>query len=196
MDSKDQKDVATCIYGSSSVSTVSVKLQEFYTTDPDSWFLCAEAQFGLCAVCSNDIKYWYVLSAPDMETSTCTVLTVSSAQPGEKYTTLKKFLCKAFSLSRWECVERVLATNDLRDRKPSMLLNHLLYTLGNFGPKMLQHIFIWSLPSYIQDSLTRCDFTNLESLGDWADEIMSRHCRPALSVSNVLDDPLNSDFMD
>lgn len=56
-DLKDLKDVSTCTYGSSSVSAVSIKLLDFNASDPTSWFLWVEAQFGLHAICSDNTKY-------------------------------------------------------------------------------------------------------------------------------------------
>lgn len=50
------------------VATVSVKLPEFYQANPASWFLHAEAQFGIHGIISDETKYWHVLS--DLATKT------------------------------------------------------------------------------------------------------------------------------
>lgn len=101
MDS-DHKNVSTSTCSAANVSAMSVKLPDFYATDPASWCLSAKAQFGLRAVFSDDTKYWYILSALDMETSACAVRAVSNIPPRKKYSTLKRLLLKAFFLSRWE----------------------------------------------------------------------------------------------
>lgn len=99
----DINDAATCKLDPSTVSAVSVKLPDFYTMDPEAWFLHAEAQFGLRGVCSDDTQYWQAPASSDAETAVRATCAASPAAPGAKYTTLKKFLTKAFSLLHWEC---------------------------------------------------------------------------------------------
>lgn len=50
--------------------------------------------------------------------------------------------------------------------------------------------------TYIQDGLASSDFTDLEGLCDWADEIMSRQCCQTLSACNVSEQPLEDDTLD
>lgn len=137
------KDVVTYTHNPSTVLAVSGKLPDFYTTDPDAWFLHVEAQFGLHSVCSDNRKYWHILASLDAQTATRATCATSPVAPCVKYMTLKSFLIKAFSLSRWERAERILNTTTLGDRKPMALFNHLLTTLGSFGPDiLLQHVFL------------------------------------------------------
>lgn len=72
--------------------TVSIKLQDFYTKDPEAWFTCPEAQFGICSVTQNETRFWYVLTSLDAETSTHTNRIVHDAKTGSKYQCLKEHL--------------------------------------------------------------------------------------------------------
>lgn len=81
-------------------------------------------------------------------------------------------------------LERVLADTELGDRRPSALVNYLLCTLGKYGPEiLLQHVFLWALPTYMQDALAASECTDLESLGNRADAIMARPHRLRSSPS-------------
>lgn len=143
-----------------SVQVVSVKLPEFYVSDPATWFLCAETQFGLHNVTQDDTCFWHVLSAPDTETSALALHVASKATPGENYSTLKNFLVKTLSPSHWEQADCILTTTELGDRRPSALANHLLTLLGNHSMDILiQHIFLRCLPTYIQGTLASSDIT-------------------------------------
>lgn len=120
---------------------------------------------------------------------------LTQAPARQKHQTLKKFPLYTFSLLRWERAEKILTTTDLGDRKPSALVNHLLSTLREFGPEIiLQQIFLKCLPSHNHDILASSDITDIENLGDQADQIMSRLHRQALSVCNVL--PADDDSPD
>lgn len=51
-----------------------------------------------------------------------------------------------YSLSCWECADKILSTHNLGDRELSALVNHLSL-LGAFGPEiLLQHVFMHSCP--------------------------------------------------
>lgn len=125
------------------IAAVSIKLPEFYQADPLSWFLQAEAQFGIWGITKDKTKFWHILSTLDAETSACAAQVISPAKAGEKYTELQDSLLKAFCLSCWEHADRILSTTELRDQKPSALMNCLLMTLGEFIPEIfLQHVFL------------------------------------------------------
>lgn len=103
---------------------------------------------------SDDTKYWYVFFVLDAETSACAARVATKALPRKRYTTMKDFLIKTFSPMRWEHAECIHAAADLCDRKSSILVNHLLSLLGEFGPDILsQQVFIGALPACVQDAL-------------------------------------------
>lgn len=88
----------------------------------------------------------------------------------------------------------------LGDKCPSHLVNHLLTTLGEFGPEiLLQRVFLHALPIFVEDAL---DVTDLKTLGDWVDEIMACSHYPGPSGCDAsLATPVDSsvfpnDFLD
>lgn len=168
---------------SPAVQAVSVKLPEFYLNDPAGWFLRAEAQFSLRGVTQDKTHFWHVLAALYAETSACFA---GKAPQGERYSTLKAFLIKTYSPSCWERADCILVATDLGNKKPSALANHLLTLLSDHSTDiLLQHIFLRCQPTYIQDALVNTDVTNLDTLGDRADAIMSCPCCPGPLVCNV-----------
>lgn len=80
----------------------------------------------------------------------------------------------------------VLSIMELGDQKPSSLVNYLLMTFGEFGLEiLLQHVFLCALPAHIQDTPAATDCTALETLGDQADQVMSRPHRQAPCLHRV-----------
>lgn len=111
---------------------------------------------------------------------------VSLTMDGHKYETLKTFPLKCFSFTKWERAYRILATNQLGDRRPSHRANYLLTTLGEFSADiLLQQVFLHCLPTFVQDALAWTDAMDLETLVGRADIIMAWPCPPGLSVSNA-----------
>lgn len=144
-----------------------------YQSDPCSWFLCTEAQFSIHGIINDKTKIWHILSTLDEETSTCASWVISTTKNDEKYVKFKVFLLKT-SLSRWELTECILSIFELSDRKPSALVNYLPSTLSDYRPEiLLQHVFLHALPSHVQHALASSDCTDLESLGELADQVMS-----------------------
>lgn len=194
----DTKSVATTAPGANpwEVSPITVKLPTFYTSDPLSWFQRTEAQFGLRGISADETKFWHVLASLDVDTLAHMSCVIAQVKSGEKYTTLKSFLIKCYSLTSWERADRVLATTHLGDRRPSHLASHLPTTLGEFPPDILLHqVFMHCLPTYVQDALAGMDITDLKTLADRTDEIMACPCLQGPSVCNAsLDLPEPADL--
>lgn len=90
-------------------NTVFIKLPEFYTSNPASWFLQREAQFGIRSVTQDETKFWHVLATLDVETSAHVSGLISLAATSQKYSTLKEFLIKTYSPTRWGHAERIIS---------------------------------------------------------------------------------------
>lgn len=73
------------------VSTITVKLPTFCTSDPLVWFQRAESQFSLHGISADETKFWHVLASLDTDTSTRMSRVISQVKPGTKYSTLKAF---------------------------------------------------------------------------------------------------------
>lgn len=99
---------STSTYPAPDVEAVSVKLQEFYTSNPSGWFILAQAQFELRCVSSDETKHRHVIASLDAETAFRASHLLQQAIPVKKYLSLKDFLLKTLSLSPLEQVEPIL----------------------------------------------------------------------------------------
>lgn len=65
--------------------------------------------------------------------------------------------------------------------------------MGEFRLEILhQHIFLHALPAYLQDALAATNCIDLETLGDWVDQVMAcPHCQ---TLPEELTDPLQDDL--
>ena len=83
-----------------SVSTVSLKLPEFWKKSPETWFARIEAQFSLKSITRDQTKFDYVISTLDIDTADEMQGILTHPPNEDKYGTLKKALIKAYGKSQ------------------------------------------------------------------------------------------------
>ena len=81
---------------------VSLKLLTFWTSQPDVWFVQAEAQFTLRKITADETMYYYVLAALDQATVARFMDLISQPLNTDKYKALKTRLLDTFGLSARE----------------------------------------------------------------------------------------------
>ena len=75
---------------------VALKLPTFWTSQPEVWFVQAEAQFQLRGIAADSTKYYHVLAVLDQETATRLLDLVSRPPSENKYEQLKARLLETF----------------------------------------------------------------------------------------------------
>lgn len=80
-------------------AAVSVKLPEFWKTDPEMWFAQAEAQFILGNVIGDDTKFYHIVAKLDQSVICHVADLVSNPPPVDKYRSIKDRLVARFALS-------------------------------------------------------------------------------------------------
>lgn len=153
------------------VHAVSLKLPDFWHNEPDIWFTQAESQFSLRGVTNEETKYHYVVAALDGLTAR-RVGDLLRSPPS--YSALKKRLLSIFSLSERERACRLLDLDDLGDRRPSALVDHILALAGTGNRDfLLRELFIRKLPEHIRGIVAASSSTDLRVLGAEADRHFS-----------------------
>lgn len=71
------------------VDMVSVRLPNFWTTSPYTWFVQAEAQFNLNKIISDRIKYYMVVASLSQEVIESILDVVQNPPEKDKYQNLK-----------------------------------------------------------------------------------------------------------
>ena len=153
---------------------VSLKLPTFWTSQPEVWFVQAEAQFNLRGITADDTRYFYVLAALDQQTATRLLDLISQPPYDGKYQTLKDRLISTFGLSKHERASRLLHFHPLGDAKPSTLMDEMLALLGDHPPCLLfEQLFLERLPEDIRIQLVDSKIDDYRQLAKRADALWS-----------------------
>lgn len=154
-------------------AAVSVKLPDFWKSDPEMWFAQAEAQFILGNVTKDDTKFYHIVAKVD-QSVICHIADLVSAPPEQdKYKKIKERLIARFALSPEVRLERLLGASDLGDMRPTHLLAKMqeLAAGVNVNDNLLKMLFIQRMPPHIRPILTISDGT-LPKLAEMADKMV------------------------
>ncbi|KII61927.1 Transposon Ty3-G Gag-Pol polyprotein [Thelohanellus kitauei] len=154
------------------MNAVALKLPTFWTSQPAVWFVQTEAQFSIRRITDDLTKYHYLVASLDQESASRLLDVLDSPPDTGKYIHLRERLLKTFGLSRRERAARLLDMPGLGDRKPSVLLSEMrALATGHTCCMLFEEIFLRQLPDDVRLQLAHADFTDLDKLGEYADEI-------------------------
>ena len=105
------------------VAKVSVKLPDFWTEDPDLWFLHAEAAFRNAQITQSITKFDHIVQ---IMVSVRGLIMGSAASSETPYEDLKAKLVSSYTLSRWQKVSKLIHHPGLGDRRLTALMDAML----------------------------------------------------------------------
>lgn len=154
-------------------AVVSVKLPEFWKTDPEMWFAQAEAQFILANVTKDETKFYHIVAKVDQSVICHIADLVSTPPQQDKYKSVKDRLIARFALSPEVRLERLLGSFDLGDMRPTHLLAKMQELANglNVNDNLLKMLFLQRMPSHIRPILSISDGT-LAKLAEMADKMV------------------------
>ncbi|XP_055622471.1 uncharacterized protein LOC129766043 [Toxorhynchites rutilus septentrionalis] len=122
---------------------VSVKLPEFWKSDPEMWLAQAGAQFDLANITKDETKFYHIVAKVDQSVISHIADLVSTPPAQDKYKTVKELLIARFALSPESRLERLLGSFDPGDMRPTHLLAkmHELATGLNVNDNLLKILF-------------------------------------------------------
>lgn len=163
-------------------AAVSVKLPEFWKTDPLMWFAQAEAQFALAGINNDQTKFYHILAKVDQTVLRHISDLVANPPKEQKYLTVKERLISRFELSAQEKFEKLLNSCDLGDMRPSHLLAKMQELAANLSvnEELMRMLFLQRMPSNIRGVLAICE-VKLEKLAEMADK-MGETAGPQVAV--------------
>ena len=112
---------------------VSLKLPDFWPSDPKLWFAQAEALFTAQNVTQEKTKFGHVVCVLPARYAS-EVSDIILRPPEQPYKVLKAELTKCVCPSKRQRLQQLLHVDDLGDRKPSQLLRHMLNLCGDAVP--------------------------------------------------------------
>ncbi|XP_055522869.1 uncharacterized protein LOC129717050 [Wyeomyia smithii] len=142
-------------------AAVSVKLPDFWRSDPAMWFAQAEAQFVLAGVVRDDTKYYHIISKVD-QSVICHITDLVQNPPAEdKYAKVKARLISRFEISAQGKLKELLNACDLGDMRPTHLLART-QELGaglNINEDVMKVLFLERMPQKVRPVLSISDGT-------------------------------------
>ncbi|XP_058447469.1 uncharacterized protein LOC131427905 [Malaya genurostris] len=154
-------------------AAVSVKLPEFWKTDPLMWFAQVEAQFSLAGIQSDLTKFHHIIAKVDQTVLRHISDIVANPPAQDKYVTVKNRLISRFELSAQEKFEKLLNSCDLGDMRPTHLLAKMqeLATNLNVNDELMRMLFMQRMPTSIRAVLAICE-NKLDQLAEMADKMV------------------------
>ena len=154
---------------------VSLKLPDFWPSDPELWFAQAEALFTAQNVTQEKTKFGHVVRVLPARYAS-EVRDIILRPPEQPYKVLKAELTKRVCPSKRQRLQQLLHVDDLGDRKPSQLLRHMLKLRGDDVPDadrddIFRELFLQKLPITIRTALATHRDATLVQLAEMADDM-------------------------
>ena len=165
-------------------AAVALKLPSYWPNDPVIWLAQVEAQFLTRNITTEITKYSYVVGPLQPQIAQEVRDLLINPPATHPYTKLKEELIKRTSESEQKHLQKLLATEEQGDKKPSQLLRKMEQLLGarTLEPSILKQLFMQRLPTNVQLILasTSCD-VDITQLAKLADKIV-KVAPPAPSI--------------
>ena len=167
------------------VTKVAVKLPDFWSNDPDLWFLHAESAFRNAQVTQLRTKFDHVVQKlpQNIMVSVRGLILSSSSTSSTPYEDLRAKLVSSYTLSHWQRVSKVIHHPD---RRPTALMDSMLALLpeDEVPGSLFLGLFLERLPVEMRDHLVAKDFKNPSEMALHADKLWD--ARRAQSVDSSL----------
>lgn len=156
------------------ISKIAVKLPDFWTEDPDLWFLHAESAFRNAQISQSQTKFDHVVQKlPQNIMVSVRSLIMTASSSATPYEDLKAKLVSSYTLTRWQRVAKVIHHPALGDRRPTAMMDSMLALLpeDEVPGSLFLGLFLERLPVEMRDHLVAQDFKNPSELALHADKL-------------------------
>ena len=176
------------------VAKVSVKLPDFWTEDPDLWFLHAEAAFRNAQITQSKTKFDHIIQKLPQKimVSVRSLIMGSAASLETPYEDLKAKLVSSYTLSCWQKVSKLIHHSGLGDRSPTALMDAMLALLPEDEKPgcLFLGLFLERLPVKMRNHLVSREFNNPCEMALYADSLWD--ARKAIPTDHLLAAESNS----
>ncbi|XP_011312400.1 uncharacterized protein [Fopius arisanus] len=172
-----------------------IKLPGFWKTNPDLWFIHAEAHFYTKKITVDSTKYFHVVSALDADCLRQVSDIIRHPPEADKYKNIKDELIERFSDSKEKQLHKLLTGLELGTRKPSELLREMKnLSAGCVTDEMIRTLWLNHLPITLRSILSATDDLDVDKMATLADKVndvtsghtvMATHTRNTTSSSTV-----------
>jgi len=158
-----------------SVNAVSVKLPDFWTSNPALWFVQVEAVFETSNVTRDRTKYVHCMAKLPEKVLESIADIIAECRPDtpDGYERLKTRLTGSYGLTKWQQLARLVDHPGLGDERPSALMASMLALLPAGEPPglLFQYMFLRHLQPDIRGQLTQREHKSARELAAAADEV-------------------------
>jgi hypothetical protein len=153
----------------------SVRLPDFWVSDPNMWFAQAEAAFRRAGVASSIVRYDYMLMKlpEDVLRSVRDLVQAVTDDTPDAYEQLKYRLLSSYGMSKWQLAGRIIDYAVAPDARPSSLLDGMLSLLptGEQPGVIFMALFLKKLPQDVRDHLCSRNFDSVRDMAIFADQM-------------------------
>ena len=167
-------DVPAATPTSQFVAKLAVKLPDFWTDDPDLWFLHAESAFRNSQVTQSQTKFDHVIQKlPQNIMVSVRGLIMNATSSSTPYEDLKAKLVSSYTLTRWQRINKLIHHPALGDRRPTALMDAMLALLPDdeVPGSLFLGLFLERLPVEMRDHLVASEFKNPSEMALHADKL-------------------------
>jgi len=167
-------DVLTVTPTTQFVAKLAVKLPDFWTDDPDLWFLHAESAFRNSQVTQSQTKFDHVIQKlPQNIMVSVQGLIMNATSSSTPYEELKAKLVSSYTLSRWQRINKLIHHPALGDRRPTALMDAMLALLPDdeVPGSLFLGLFLERLPVEMRDHLVANEFKTPSEMALHADKL-------------------------
>lgn len=173
---------------STEVSANQVKLQDFWASDPVTWFIVTEIQFNLERVTDRN-RYLATLRA--LPPNVCRSIGDFLLNPPQTdlYESLKKALLEVLAPSEERKLESLLSSHAVEDGRPSEILRSIRsLASGNFSDHIIRSLWVRRLPPIIKTAIVgQPPSVSLDELKKQADRLFEYLTPEQQLVSSISD---------
>lgn len=173
-------------------STLSIKLPQFWTSCPETWFIQTELTFTLKNITDDTTKYQLVIISLPEEVLNKIVDIIHNPPQNNKYDHIKNTILERFSMNEDARLEKLLNDSEIGDRKPSEFfrdLSALAISNSMVNNNLLIKLWMRKLPPTIQMHLTVSNLTSINEKLTLADKIYGLFNKS--QISSVSTSPTN-----
>ena len=157
------------------VAKLAVKLPDFWTDDPDLWFMHAESAFRNSQVTQSRTKFDHVVQKlpQNIMVSVRGLIMNFAALSSTPYEDLKSKLVSSYTLSRWQRINKLIHHPALGDKRPTALMDAMLALMPDdeVPGSLFLGLFLERLPVEMRDHLVSKEFKNPSEMALHADKL-------------------------
>lgn len=165
------------------VNALLVKLPIFWSSNPSTWFIQAEAQFSLGKITADISKYNYVVATLPQDIAESVSDILEKPPRTDLYDNLKKNLIERHTLSLETRIKKLVSDEEMGDKRPSeyfRTLQRLAGNCGTVGDELLKKLWLSRLPQTVSVALIPQKDGELTDLLKLADQVWE-----AIKTANI-----------